>query len=157
MKKTLLERYSKFRQKCRETQPSGSALGGVVISLFSLLLILIPLLVFSLYSVEATVRVVVIERSAGDNSESYRALFEVVDDDRNLRYASHVWSSFMPHEEGEVVAGRVNWKSGEIRSYAIMKRDLLIGLFLLSVAGFCFYQGRTALRNLKLPEWIRGN
>jgi hypothetical protein len=155
MKRFLPKRFSNFLQESEETQPTVAMWGGVIFGLIGLFFVLSTLLFF-LSSVEAEIRVVAIESKIDDEDGTitYRAFFEANGEEgRTVRYASDIWSSIMPHVEGEIVAGNVNRETGEIRSIAIMKRDVSFGLLLLGVAAFAFYQGRKALRETKWLPW----
>lgn len=58
-----------------------------------------------------------------------------------LRYSGDTWVSPKPHDEGEAVAGLVDWESGEIRSNSMIEASKAFGEMFASLGGVCFLLG----------------
>ena len=90
---------------------------------------------FSARSEAAQVTVTFVDRRVDDDGTLYRPTFEArASDGEVIEYSGGAWMRPKPHNEGDVVDGRVNWDSGEIRSVSMMRTGSRLGI-IFSVLG----------------------
>ena len=82
------------------------------------------------------------ERRKNDGGRTYRPVFGLETDVRpRPEYAGSIWASPKPHQPGDIVAGRYNPRTGEMRSDKMAKQTIWIGRAAQFVGFLLFLQG----------------
>ncbi len=90
----------------------------------------------------AQLRVVTVEIKRNSDGVFYKPLFEAIGSDgKTIQYLSNMWVSPRPHNEGDIVEGRVNWSTGEIRSVSMIKSHVSLGKTFALIGGIFFLLG----------------
>lgn len=92
---------------------------------------------FTARSDAAQVTVTFVDRRLDDDDRAlYRPTFEARASDGNIiEYSGGGWVAPKPHNEGDVVDGRVDWVAGEIRSAKMMKTASRLGIIFAILGG----------------------
>jgi len=97
---------------------------------------------FKQNSVPQQLVVIAVDSRQTKDGTVYRPRFQAVGKDgKSLQYSGHTWISPKPHEAGDIVDGRVNWASGEIRSVGMINFGTSIGKMSLKAGGIAFLLG----------------
>lgn len=97
---------------------------------------------FTKASVEAELTVVLMDRKRSDDGFVYQPTFQSRSPDGQLvEYVPSIWVSPKPHTEGDVVEGRANWETGELRSVGMMKSSAFMGTIFSLMGSLCFVIG----------------
>ncbi|WP_411889355.1 hypothetical protein [Yoonia sp. SDW83-1] len=100
------------------------------------------------------------ERRDTDGKRSYRPVFGLQTTDRpRPEYTGSTWFSPKPHQPGDIVSGRYDPKSGEMRSDQMMGRSRWMWRVLQVVGALAVLQGILMLfgvPELLLPLRVRG-
>jgi len=132
---------SGFVAMALRTLPYVAVLNGASFAALGLYLSLSTSM-FSFQSEATQVHLLVVESRKHDNKFVYRPLFETIQDDGTpITYSGSAWVSPKPHNEGDVVDGRVDWDTGEIRSVKMMQFYATMGKSLSTLGGICFVIG----------------
>ncbi|MDF1774614.1 MAG: hypothetical protein P1V13_01205 [Rhizobiaceae bacterium] len=84
--------------------------------------------VFQKNSNDAKLNIVKIESKRVVGRVVYRPRFEAIGDyGKSVQYSGHGWFRYKPYENGDVVDGRVNWATGEIRSMDMITSRASLG------------------------------
>ena len=91
---------------------------------------------FTARSVEEQVTVTFVDRLEDDEGTLYRPTFEArAVDGEVIEYTGDTWIRPKPHNQGDVVEGRVDWATGEIRSASMMKTGSRLGIIFAILGG----------------------
>lgn len=108
--------FSDFFVKSLKTVPYVAVFNGAIFSIIGVILIYSGSN-FTTNSEKTQLHVLTVESRRGDNGIVYKPTFEALGSDgKSIQYSGNSWVSPKPHEEGDIVDGRVNWTTGEIRS-----------------------------------------
>ena len=127
--------FTEFAAKSLKQLPYVAVLIGIVLCLIGMFL-LYSSNEFTANSVEAKLKVVAVESRSAKGHALYKPIFETSGKDGGtIQFSGNVWHSPKPHEEGEIVDGRVNWTTGEMNSISLIESNAKMGN-LFSVIGF---------------------
>ncbi|EBA13894.1 hypothetical protein RCCS2_08394 [Roseobacter sp. CCS2] len=133
--------FADFYVKCLKMLPYIAVLNGMIFSIVGLYFIYSSS-AFSARSVVEEVHVVSMESRRSDNGIVYRPLFKALQNDgTSITYSGSAWVSPKPHNDGDIVDGRVDWEAGEIRSVSMMKFYTSMGKVFSVLGGICFFIG----------------
>lgn len=111
---------------------------------------------FEQNSVALQLRVVKVEKKKSDDDFVYMTRFEALrDDGAKIRYSGNKWSSPKQHEEGELVDGRVNWKTGEMRSVRMINSDIDFGKLTIYIGSIPVLLGVLLLSRRRIFAFFR--
>ena len=86
--------------------------------------------------------VVQVESKQSDDGQLYRPIFSATTPGGEvLRYSGNMWVSPKPHNQGDVVAGLVDWSSGEMKSVVMADWSKRFGTLFASLGGILFVVG----------------
>ncbi len=133
--------FSDFVIKCIRTVPYVAVLNGTIFFLFGSYMVW-SAASFNSRATEAELLVVEVESKRSDNGQVYRPWFEATTTDgKKLRYSGNTWVSPKPHNQGDVVAGLVDWPTGEMRSISMTEWSKTFGKMFASIGGIIFLTG----------------
>ncbi|MEP3297060.1 MAG: hypothetical protein ABJO27_11405 [Pseudoruegeria sp.] len=133
--------FSDFVIKCIKTLPYAIAINGAIAFIIGMFMIS-SATSFTTRGIEAKLQVTAVESKRSDNGVVYRPIFETTTKDgETQRYTGNTWVSPKPHNEGDVVAGLVDWSSGEMKSLSMIEWSKSFGKTLASIGGLCFVLG----------------
>ena len=133
--------FSDFVIKCIKIIPYVVVLNGTIFFIAGMLMIS-SATTFAARGTEAILTVTTVESKRSDNGLVYRSVFEATTaDGKKHRYSGNIWVSPKPHNKGDVVAGLVDWSSGEMRSLSMIESSKSFGKEFASVGGLCFVLG----------------
>ncbi|MEP2890939.1 hypothetical protein [Tateyamaria sp.] len=133
--------FADFFLKCLKTLPYVAIINGVIFGTTGLYFIY-SASAFSTRSVVQEVHVMSVESRRSDNGTVYRPLFKALQNDgTSITYSGSAWVSPKPHNDGDIVDGRVDWETGEIRSVSMMKFHTSMGKTISIMGGICFVLG----------------
>lgn len=133
--------FSDFAIKCIRMLPYVAVFNGTIFFLIGCHVVWLASS-FTSRAVEAELLVVLVESKRGDNGQVYRPTFEAITGDGEAaRYAGNTWVSPKPHNQGDVVAGLVDWPTGEMRSVSMTEWSKSFGKIFASIGGICFVLG----------------
>lgn len=133
--------FSDFVFKCIRTFPYVFVVNGIIFFIVGVFM-LSSATSFASRGMEAELRVIAVESKRSDNGLVYRPIFETTTSDgETRRYSSKTWVSPKPHNEGDFVAGLVDWSSGEMRSLSMIEWFKSFGKTVASIGGLCFALG----------------
>ena len=122
--------FSDFVIKCIRTVPYVAVLNGTIFFLIG------SYMVWSAASFNSRAT----ER--GNNGQVYRPWFEATaTNGKKLRYSGYTWVYPKPHNQGDVVAGLVDWPTGEMRSISMTEWSKTFGKMSASIGGIIFLTG----------------
>lgn len=123
----MTSRLLAFLFRCLKTIPWIALLAGPILCAAGIVTI------FSVHrfadrAAEADVRVVRVEERQRDDVRTFRPVFTATaPDGTSLEYAGNLWVAPAPHAAGDVVPGRVDHATGEIRSLRMMDGQASLG------------------------------
>jgi len=86
--------------------------------------------------------VVQVESKQSDDGQLYRPIFSATTPGGEvLRYSGNMWVRGKPHNQGDVVAGLVDWSSGEMKSVVMADWSKRFGTLFASLGGILFVVG----------------
>lgn len=133
--------FSDFVIKCIRTLPYVAVINGTIFFIVGMFMIS-SATSFTARGIEATLRVTAVESKRNDNGLVYRPVFETTTaNGETRRYSGNTWVSPKPHNEGDVVAGLVDWSSGEMKSLSMIEWSKSFGKTFASIGGLCFVLG----------------
>lgn len=133
---TMPRNFSDFFAKSLKTLPYVAVLNGVVSCIFGIFLIYSGR-EFTTNSVDATLRVITVESRTQKGHEVYKPTFEALGTDgKSIQYSGSVWVSPKPHEVGDIVEGRVNSTTGEMRSNSMIESSGSMGIWFAIFGAF---------------------
>ena len=133
--------FADFSIKCLKTLPYVAVINGVIFGTIGLYFSY-SASAFSERSVVQEVQVVSVESRRSDNGTVYRPILKAHQNDgTSITYSGSAWVSPKPHKDGDIVDGRVDWTTGEIRSVGMMKFHTSMGKTISAVGGICFFLG----------------
>ena len=135
--------FSDFAIKCIKTLPYVAVLNGTIFFIVGMFMIS-SATSFAGRGTEANLTVTKVESRRSDNGLVYRPVFETTSaDGKTHSYSGNIWVSPKPHNEGDVVAGLIDWSSGEMKSLSMIEWSKSFGKTFASVGGLCFVLGGT--------------
>lgn len=133
--------FSDFVIKCIRTLPYVAVFNGTIFFIFGMF-VLSSATSFAARGIEAKLQVIAVESRRIDNGLVYRPIFETTTaNGETRRYSGNTWVSPKPHNEGDVVAGLVDWSSGEMKSLSVIEWSKSFGKKFASIGGLCFVLG----------------
>lgn len=133
--------FSDFVIKCIRTLPYVAVINGTIFFIAGMFMIS-SATSFTVRGIEAKLQVIAVESKRNDNGLVYRPTFETTTaDGETQRYSGNTWVSPKPHNEGDVVAGLVDWSSGEMKSLSMIEWSKSFGKTFASIGGLCFVLG----------------
>lgn len=133
--------FSDFVIQCIRTLPYVAVINGAIFFIVGMFMIS-SATSFTARGTEAKLQVTSVESKRSDNGIVYRPVFETTTaDGKTQRYSGDTWVSPKPHNEGDVVAGLVDWSSGEMKSLSMIEWSKSFGKTFASIGGLCFVLG----------------
>ncbi|MEM0950246.1 MAG: DUF3592 domain-containing protein [Pseudomonadota bacterium] len=126
-----------FVIRCAKTIPWIALVAGPILCAAGLTAI-ISVHRFAERAVEADVRVVRVEERARNDGTMYRPVFATIAPaGSEIEYAGNLWVAPSPHNAGEIVPGRVDAETGEIRSLSMLNGQARLGQGTLGLGLAC--------------------
>ena len=133
--------FSDFFAKSLKTLPYVAVLNGVVFCILGMFLIYSGK-EFTTNSEGAKLTVIAVESRTQKGHEVYRPTFEALGTDgKPIQYSGSGWASPKPHEVGDIVDGRVNSTTGELRSNSMIDSSASMGIWFAILGAFSLIPG----------------